>query len=57
MIDMDVSSLTISPAASNGLGHGRVIIVLGLAEEGREEDNVVCALEVSAIISTDFSRP
>lgn len=51
VIDVDVSSLAVSPTTTYGLGHRRVIVVLCLAEHGGKEDDVVCALEVSRLLA------
>ena len=47
VVDVHGFTLSVAAAAAYGLGHGRVIVILGLCQHGREEDDVVGTLEVS----------
>lgn len=50
VVDVYRSLLSETSGAADGLRHGRLVVVLGLCEEGVQEDNVVGALEVSGLI-------
>lgn len=47
MINVYVICLPIPPTPSNGLGHRRVIVILGLGEKRRQKNYMVCTLQVS----------
>lgn len=46
MIGMDFTLLPESPSTSNCLGHARIVFMIRGGEKGRQEDDVICALEV-----------
>lgn len=47
MVDMNPLFLTVAATSGYGLCQGGIIVVLGLCEERRDEDDVVCYGEVS----------